>query len=123
MNLHGIVAGAIGAINPMRQMVVKQSTGYSIVNYVQTPTYATLSVSGQVQALTGKDLAMLNGLNVQGVTNAIYLSGNFEGVFRVLGKGGDLIVYGGITYLVAAVLERWPDWCKLAVVAQMDTTP
>lgn len=123
MNLHGIVAGAIGTINPMRQMVVKQSTGYSIVNYVQTPTYATLSVSGQVQALTGKDLAMLNGLNVQGVTNAIYLSGNFEGVFRVLGKGGDLIVYGGITYLVAAVLERWPDWCKLAVVAQMDTTP
>jgi hypothetical protein len=123
MNLHGIVAGAIGAVNPMRPMVVKQSTGYTIVNYVQTPTYTTLDASGQVQALTGKDLAMLNGLSVQGATNAIYLAGNYEGVFRVLGKGGYLIVFGGLTYLVAAVLERWPDWCKLAVVVQMDTTP
>lgn len=123
MNLHGIVAGAIGAVNPMRSMVVKQSTGYTIVNYVQVPAYTTLNVSGQAQALTGKDLAMLNGLNVQGAMSAIYLSGNFEGVFRVLGKGGDLIIYGGITYLVVAVLERWPDWCKVAVVAQMDATP
>ena len=123
MNLHGIVSGATGAVNPMRPMTIKQSTGYAIVDYVQTPTYATLNASGQVQALTGKDLAMLNGLNVQGATNAIYLAGNYEGVFRVLGKGGDLIVFGGITYLVVAVLERWPDWCKLAVVAQMDTKP
>ena len=122
MNLHGIVAGAIGAVNPMRPMTIKQSTGFAIVDYAQVPTYETIQACGQVQALTGKDLAMLNGLNVQGATNAIYLAGNYEGVFRVLGKGGDLIEFCGITYLVAAVLERWPDWCKVAVLAQMDKT-
>jgi hypothetical protein len=123
MNLHGIVAGAIGAVNPMAPMTIRQSTGYTIVDFEQVPTYSTLITAGQVQALTGKDLQMLNGLNIQGVTQAIYLNGNFEGVFRVLGKGGDLIVFNGLTYLVVAVLERWFDWCKVAVTVQMDTTP
>ena len=78
MNLHGIVAGAIGAVNPMRPMTIKQSTGFAIVDYAQVPTYETIQACGQVQALTGKDLAMLNGLNVQGATNAIYLAGNYK---------------------------------------------
>lgn len=124
MNLHSIVSGAVGMVNPLIPIGIKRSTGYTTdANYKQVPEYESISATGQVQALTGRDLRQLEGLNIQGVNEAVYLNGNFEGVFRVLGKGGDLLVFNGYTYLVMAVLERWPDWCKLAVVMQMDSKP
>lgn len=121
MNLHAIVSGAIGAINPQRAITVLQSTGYSTAaDGTQIPTYRTLNVTGQIQDLSGKDIMRLNGLNIQGVMQKAYLTGNFEGVFRALGKGGDLLKFGGRTYLVTVVLERWPDWVCVALTMQMD---
>jgi hypothetical protein len=122
MNLHSIVSGAIGTVNPFIPVVIKQSTGYATnPDGTQVPVYTSINTTGQQQALSGGDILRLNSLNVQGVTTKMYLSGNWEGVFRVLGKGGDLLTFGGRTYLVAAVLERWPDWCCLAMT--MQTTP
>lgn len=122
MNLHQIVSSAIGAINPFIAITVKQSTGYTTAaDGSQIPTYQTISTKGQVQALSGGDLKKLEGLNVQNVTQKAYLNGNYEGVFRVLGKGGDLLIFNGRTYLVMAVLERWPDWCCVALTMQMDS--
>jgi hypothetical protein len=122
MNLHSIVSGAIGAVNPFIPVVIKQSTGYTTApDGTQVPTYTTISTTGQQQALSGSDILRLNGLNVHGVTTKMYLNGNYEGVFRVLGKGGDLLAFGGQTYLVAQVLERWPDWSCVAL--SMQTTP
>jgi len=42
---------------------------------------------------------------------------------RPLAKGGDLLDFGGQTWLVTAVLETWPDWCKVGVTLQLDETP
>lgn len=124
MNLHSVVSGAIGSVNPFIPIEVQQSTGYTTdANYNQIPTYATIQTTGQVQPLSASDVRKLEGMNIQNVTQAVYLNGNFEGVFRVLGKGGDLLVFNGYTYLVNAVLERWPDWCKVGVTMQMDTKP
>lgn len=121
MNLHGIVSAAIGSVNPQKAMSVLISTGYTTAaDGTQQPAYSPMQASGQVQELSGKDLMRLNGLNVQGVTQKAYLTGDFEGVFRVMGKGGDLIKFGGQTYLVSAVLERWPDWVCVALTVQMD---
>lgn len=120
MNLHGIAAGAIGAVNPFVPVVVKQSLGYTTESDgTQVPSYRVINTTGQKQALTGKDIERLNSLNAQGVTDKMYLNGNFEGVFRVLGKGGDLISSCGKTYLVASVMERWPDWCCVALMMQV----
>jgi hypothetical protein len=122
MNLHGIVSGAIGGINPQTPVTVQQSTGFTIgADGSQIPSYTTIATTAQVQALSWRDMLKLEGLNAQGVQQKAYLNGNFEGIFRVLGKGGDLIVINGITYLVTAVLERWPDWCCVAITAQTDT--
>lgn len=124
MNLHQIAAGAVGAVNPFIAVTVQQSTGYTVdANYNQVPSYTTIDTTGQVQPLSASDVRKLEGLNIQNVTQAVYLNGNFEGVFRVLGKGGDLLVFNGFTYLVTAVLERWPDWCKVGVTMQLDTKP
>lgn len=126
MNLHGIVASAIGAVNPFVPVTLKRSTGYTTApDGKQVPAYATIAnLSVQVQALSFSDLQQLDGLNIQGVRRAVYLNGPIMGVVRVNQAGGDLMVFPmgtfpeGDTWLVAHVLERWPDWSKCAITLQ-----
>jgi hypothetical protein len=123
MNLHGIVSGTIGAINPFIPGTVQISTGSTTyADGSRTPSFTTLAVSLQVQALTSKDLRQLDGLNLNGTQRAIYVNGKFDGVVRPELKGGDLfMIASGAnagTWLVDKVLEQWPDWCKLAVTLQ-----
>lgn len=128
MNLHGIVSGAIGTINPFIAATVKVSTG-SVTNPdgSRTPAYDTITIQAQVQALQYTDIVQLDGLNIQGVRRKIYLTGDVEGLIRVNKKGGDIIVLppdaaytAGSQWLVAMVLEHWPDWVCVAVVLQND---
>ena len=121
MNLHQIVSGAVGAVNPPTAMVIRRNTGYTTgTDGTQTPTYSDVTTTGQVQELSSGDIKRLEGLNAQNVQQKVYLNGNYEGQFRVLGKGGDLIKFGSQTYLVTAVLERWPDWCCVGITMQLD---
>ena len=122
MNLHGIVAPAIGAVNPFIVGTVKVSTGSVIgADYTNTPTYQSFpGQQFQVQAATGPALRQIDGLNLQGIVRVVYLNGNIEGLDRPAGKGGDLLVFNGQTWLVEAVLEPWDNvgWTKVAVVLQ-----
>ena len=121
MNLHQIVSGAIGAVNPFVPVTVRVSTGYTVAaDGSQVPAYAAdQTVSAQVQSLSYNDIQHLDALNIQGVRSAIYLNGQLSGLVRPENKGGDLVVFGdGTVYLVAVVLENWPDWCKVAVTLQ-----
>jgi hypothetical protein len=76
----------------------------------------------QVQPLGWRDLQQLDGLNLQGTRRKIYIHGEIDGIVRSENKGGDLIVVAsGVnvgTWLVAQVLEAWPDWCCVAVTLQ-----
>jgi len=132
INLHATVRGAITSVNPDTAIVYKASTGNtSAPGGVRTPTYAAdVTVRGNVQPLSPEDLKHQDMANVQGVTRAVYLFGNAQGVVRPNAKGGDLLLFpqdrGGTnqTWLVCAVLETWgPDtagWCKVGVVLQVD---
>ncbi len=122
MNLHSIVSGAIGAINPFQMASVMYSSGYTTsADGKQIPAYVTVQgVSVQVQALTAKEIEHLDSLNIQGVMKALYLNGNSQGVVRPLGQGGDLFMLASGTWLVTTVLETWDTgWCKVAVTQQM----
>lgn len=133
LNLHGIVRGAINAVNPdiIGQHLV--STGYfQDTDFSQVPQYAAPADVGlQVQALSGRDLQHPNFVNVQGVKRSVHMFGNTQGQVRVDAKGGDLLkfpqVLGGdiCTWLVVVVFETWnptgPGWCKVGVVLQTDT--
>ena len=126
MNLHGIVAGAIGAVNPLMNIVIQVSLG-SVVDDSgqQVPAYAPpQTVSAQVQPLTGGELRHLDSLNLQGDFEGIYINGQVEGLVRAENKGGDLIYIPSTnrTYLVTTVLESWPDWCKVAATLQSGIT-
>lgn len=123
MDLHGIAKGAVAAVNPQQRLSLQRSTGYT-TNAAgrRTPSYAAPVVCyGQVQSLTYKDIQQINGLNLQGTRRAIYLEGHWDGLVRNESKGGDLITDGrGDVWLVALVLESWPDWTKVAVTLQID---
>jgi hypothetical protein len=126
MNLHGIVRGAIGTVNPDIIAPWTQSTGRTVDAAGNvTPTYAApVNIQIQVQAMTGKDLAAVNGMNLQGVLRAVYCYGNKQGVVRVAQKGGDLFAFPetpGATsrnWLVVKVMETWPEWSKIIVEMQ-----
>lgn len=125
MNLHGIVSGNIGAVNPLLPASVQISTGYSTAaDGTRTPQYAApVTAQAQIQALTFRDLQQISGLNLNGQRRAIYLGGELDATVRAKMKGGDLITLANNdpsdgVYLVALVLEQWPDWCKVAATLQ-----
>lgn len=129
MNLHSIVAPLVSAVNPMVPCSVQVSLGSAVdTSYNRVPAYAAaVTIEGQVQSLTFRDLQQMEGLNLQGTRRAIYLLGDVEGLVRVDNKGGDLITLPDNTvWLVAMVLESWlqnnpatdPGWVKVAVTLQ-----
>lgn len=128
MNLHGIVAGAIGTVNPLITAQILASNGYDTeADGSQVPKYLPAQdVQIQVQALQYNDIAQLDGLNIQGERRAVYLYGDWNGIVREDQKGGDLLLFpaqkGGPpkTWLVVFVFENWPDWTKVAVTLQDD---
>lgn len=135
MNLHSIVRPAIQAVNPDTLATWRQSTGATTnADFTQTPTYNTVAnVPVQVQAVTARDLAHTDFLNIEGVLRKVYLYGGINGVVRPNLAGGDLLTFPqeiGATpqvWLVKAVLETWPDavadgWSSAIVVLQTDVT-
>jgi hypothetical protein len=121
LNLHGIVSGVIGAVNPQIIASIQCSTGYTTNgDGSRTPSYAEpVDVKCQIQALQYNDLVQTDGLNIQGARRKIYMSGHWAGLVRVDQKGGDLITMpNGDIYLVVLVLEHWPDWTSVAVTLQ-----
>ena len=83
---------------------------------------SSLTILGQVQPFTWRDLQQLEGLNLNGDRRGIYVSGDLNGVVRVTLKGGDLITLPDASvWLVVQQLEGWnltAGWTKAAIVLQ-----
>lgn len=130
MNLHGLVSGVVGTVNPFVPVTLNQSTGYTTApDGTRTPTYSSSAQSAQVQGLSAPEIQHLDGLNIQGVLRKAYLNGDWRGVYRATNQGGDKLVFGttsdvpaslqGTTWKVVQVFETWPDWCALAIQLQV----
>lgn len=130
MNLHGLVSGIVGTVNPFVPVTLNQSSGYTTADDgTRTPTFTTSAQSAQVQALSAPEIQHLDGLNIQGVLRKAYLNGDWRGVYRPSNQGGDRLVFGttadvpvslqGTTWKVVTVFETWPDWCALAIQLQV----
>ena len=120
MNLHGIVSGAIGTVNPFETLTVNQSTGYTTnADASRAPTYSTATISGQVQPMSAEELKLVEALNIQGVKRKVYANGQYNGVVRAAQKGGDLVTRtDGTVWKVVLVTEYWPDWCSFVMALQ-----
>ena len=120
MNLHGLASTATGAVYPPVLATIKTATGYTTAaDGKQTPTYTTASGLVSIQALAGRDLQHLNGLNIQGVTRKAYCYGNVNGIIRASSKGGDLLALpDGTVWKVVLVFETWSDWSAVGLSQQ-----
>jgi hypothetical protein len=125
MNLHDIVSGAIGTINPPMTAMIAKNLGYTTSGSgTRTASYATpIAVEVQRQSLVYEDMVQIEGLNLQGEICAFYLDGNWQGVVRGDGVGGDLLTLpSGTTWLVVKLLENWREtdgWVKICCVRQL----
>jgi hypothetical protein len=124
MNLHNIVSGAIAQVNPFITVMLQASIGYeTLPSGKRVPLYAeAYPYEAQMQSLQYNDIQQLSSLSIQGQMRALYLNGNWNGVVRADGKGGDLITLPDNTvWLVTLVLENWAfkdGWVKVAVTLQ-----
>jgi hypothetical protein len=130
VNLNAVVAPYTAAVAPQQPATVYLSTGQSPTapDGSRAPLYADpFNVTLAVQPVSTGDLRKLEGLNIQGVSEKLYLNGQLRGLQRINQLGGDLVVLrDGTTYLVKAVLEAWRfvsagnGWSCVAVVLQND---
>ena len=131
MNLNASASATTRAITPAVAGQVWLSTGYSTAtDGTRTPTFNTESqVTLDMQPSSGGDIRQLDGLNIQGVQRVAYVRGDIQGLVRVTGKGGDMIVipaspaapaYAVGSWLVVTVMETWPDWCKVGLTLQVN---
>jgi hypothetical protein len=125
VNLRGIVNGAIQGINPDTVVTWVQSNGYTTAaDGTRTPSVTSQPVNANVQPLSGTDLRLVDGMNIQGMMRSVYLYGDVEGIVRADGKGGDILQFpavpGGIdhNWLVTQVMETWSTWCRVIVTLQ-----
>lgn len=122
MDLHGIVSGAISAVNPFIAAQVYQSTGASTgPDGSLTPGYAEpVLLSIQKQELSFKDLQHVDSLGLQGIFCTVYLEGQIFGVDRGSAKGGDKFEFNSQVWMVVAIPEQWPDWCRVILCLQVN---
>src|SRR5690348_8927500 len=105
MDLHGIVSGAIGTVNPPVPATYYASQAPTTnADGSRSPGFAAgVAMSVQKQEISYKDLQHVDGLNLQGAFCTVYLRGQAFGVTRGAAKGGDKFVIGSDTWLVVAV--------------------
>jgi hypothetical protein len=126
VNLFSISRAAINAVNPSQWALIAVASGYTTdPDGTRRPSYQVAQrVRAQVQDLSSKDLQITEGMNLQGETKAIYLSGNWTGIVREDGRGGDVIqLQDGTVWLVTKVAENWAGargWVKVVATRQMD---
>lgn len=121
MDIRAIANSIIQPINGNVSVTIKRSTGFVTgAGRKQIPQYDEFTGIAQVQALDGKDLQKMEGLNMRGNLRALYFSGELHGTIRADGTGSDMVTYNGKNWLVAKVLETWPTWTKVAIVEQID---
>lgn len=126
MNLHGLVRGPIGTVNPDSTVLLYRSIGYTTGSGGRrVPNYAGVrTVQAQIQPISSRELRHLQSQNIQGVFRSVYLYGDVEGIVRVNQRGGDLLQFAPVKgdpvadWLVVQVFETWPDWCRVAVCLQ-----
>ena len=125
MNLRNLANGLTSQINPNQTIGWTQSTGYTTnAAGKRIATSVTVNIQAQVQALSGRDLMHMDGMNTQGVMRTVFMYGNPQGVVRVDNKGGDMLQFpevpGGANrnWLVTQVMETWPTWAKVVVTLQ-----
>lgn len=131
MNLNAVASRSTRFITPPVTAWLQASTGWTAnPDYSRSPTYVTLPVLVDVQALSSSQIEHMDALNIQGVLRVAYFNGIIEGLSRPAGKGGDTLTFtsgsqNGTTWLCVQDAEPWdtPGWVRVIIQLQGGSTP
>ncbi len=123
MNVFSLTSGPVANVNPPISGTLKRGAGYTTAgDGSRVPTFAkTIAADFQVQALTGKEIAHLDSLNITGRLQAVHYKGELIALDRKKGSGGDVLTYNGDDWLVVQIIEFFPatGWTRAAIQKQL----
>lgn len=126
INIRAMANSVAQTVNPDVLGVWVQSIGGYVTNAdgSRTPNTNSVTVRMQVQALNAKDLALTDGLNLQGVLRSVVMDGQPQGVARADQQGGDVLQFAEVpsgpvrNWRVVGVTETWATWSRVVVALQ-----
>lgn len=122
IDLFGIASNMLGAVNPMREIILKRSLGYQTnEDFSTSPTFEEIPVMADIQDASTGELMLTENMQQQGEVRSVYLRGCVRALSRPVQAGGDMLVFDGSEWLVTAVKEQWGenDWCKVLATRQI----
>lgn len=123
MNLHEVVAGAIGAVNHHEMITLWHCTGISNVKGVVTPTYEPSTLRAQIQRPSAADLELNERVARAKQAIRAWIDAPADTVNRVAQSAGDIIERPDGTYwLIVSVPESFAGegWLSVLAVEQVE---
>ncbi len=123
VQLRAAVRGVINTFNPDIPIVILVSDGYTIgTGRIQVPSFiAPQPAIAQVQPTSTDELKHVNNYNASSIYYDCYIDGDWNGLNRHDGQGGDLLYFYGFEWLVHSVPEKYAppsNWTKVRVIQQ-----
>ena len=123
MNLHEVVAGAIGAVNPHEQVTIWRCTGVSVMKGVVTPVYASITRRAQVQQPSPSDLEQNERVARAAHSLKAWVNVPADTINRNAQTAGDIIERDDGTYwLIVGRREAYEraGWVSVLAVEQLE---
>ena len=123
MNLHEIVAGAIGSVNRHEMITLWRCTGVSNVKGVITPAYEKSTVRAQIQRPNAADLELNERVARAEQSIKVWLNAPADTINRVDQSAGDIIQRADGTYwLIVGIKESYATegWLSVFAVEQLE---
>ena len=123
MNLHEVVAGAIGSVNRHEMITLWRCTGVSNVKGVITPAYEKSTVRAQIQRPSAADLELNERVAKAEQSIKVWLNAPADTINRVDQSAGDIIQRADGTYwLIVAIRESYATegWLSVLAVEQVE---
>ena len=123
MNLHEVVAGAIGSVNRHEMITLWRCTGVSNVKGVITPAYEKSTVRAQIQRPNAADLELNERVAKAEQSIKVWLNAPADTINRVDQSAGDIIQRAdGAYWLIVAIRESYAGegWLSVLAVEQVE---
>ena len=119
MNLHSMVVGVVGVVNPNKEVMLRRFVAITQnAYYEKEATYIDIIIKAQIQGLTSYQLKVMAYLKLHGEAYSLITSEVLQAGSTVEQKGGDIIVYNEQDYLIVHVGETFHDHTAAIMVKQ-----
>lgn len=124
MNLHAIVSGAIGAVNPHEEVTLYRCTGTTNTAGLVHVAYEQEKVYAQVQAPSAADLKLFNNLADAKHVKKFFINASAYTINRFEETAGDLIKRAdGSFWLIDMIRDDFSPAGWLCVIATLQHDP